>query len=72
MFDREVAGLFLERVKSSTEAKVIEVATKEGVKARPAALNTVELMRVASAALGIGPAQAMQIAEHLYTQVQRR
>ena len=32
------------------------------------ALNTVELLRVCSAKLGIGPAQAMHVAERLYTQ----
>ncbi|KAF4532850.1 hypothetical protein B566_EDAN001453 [Ephemera danica] len=32
------------------------------------ALNTVELMRVASSGLGMGPHHAMQIAERLYTQ----
>lgn len=31
------------------------------------ALNTVELMRVASSGLGMGPQHAMQIAEKLYT-----
>lgn len=35
---------------------------------RPQALNTVELMRICSSGLGIGPLQAMHIAEHLYTQ----
>ena len=31
-------------------------------------MNTVELMRVASSGLGMGPHHAMQIAEKLYTQ----
>lgn len=38
------------------------------VKPRPLALNTVELMRAASAGLGIGPHTAMTLAERLYTQ----
>uniref|UniRef100_A0A1B6MUV9 DNA topoisomerase n=1 Tax=Graphocephala atropunctata TaxID=36148 RepID=A0A1B6MUV9_9HEMI len=42
--------------------------TKEKAKQRPIALNTVELMRVASSGLGMGPHHAMQIAERLYTQ----
>lgn len=37
------------------------------VKQRPQGLNTVELLRVASSALGIGPHNAMTIAERLYT-----
>lgn len=41
---------------------------KEKAKQRPQALNTCELMRVASSGLGMGPHHAMQIAERLYTQ----
>lgn len=44
------------------------VTSKEQVKPRPLALNTVELMRSASSGLGLGPHTAMQIAERLYTQ----
>lgn len=40
----------------------------EKTKPRPLALNTVELMRVASSGLGMGPQQAMTLAERLYTQ----
>lgn len=47
---------------------VESVSTKELTKPRPQALNTVELMRAASAGLGLGPHNAMQIAEKLYTQ----
>lgn len=47
---------------------VESVNEKEQVKPRPLALNTVELMRAASAGLGIGPHTAMTIAERLYTQ----
>lgn len=48
--------------------RVESVSSKEQFKGRPQALNTVELMRVCSAGLSIGPFQAMQIAERLYTQ----
>lgn len=44
------------------------VVEKDQVKPRPLALNTVELMRAASAGLGIGPHTAMTLAERLYTQ----
>lgn len=47
---------------------VESVSEKDLVKPRPLALNTVELMRAASAGLGIGPHTAMTIAERLYTQ----
>ena len=49
-------------------AKVVSVTVKEKQKERPIALNTVELMRVASASMGMGPHHAMQIAERLYMQ----
>ena len=52
--------------------RVISVTTKEKSKPRPGALNTVEMLRVASSSLGIGPQQTMQIAERLYIQVCNR
>lgn len=48
--------------------RVLNISCKEKVKSRPIALNTVELMRIASSGLGMGPHHAMQIAERLYTQ----
>lgn len=48
--------------------RVVSVTMKEKTKPRPLALNTVELMRVASSGLGMGPQHAMMIAEKLYTQ----
>ncbi|XP_057225013.1 DNA topoisomerase 3-beta-1 isoform X2 [Malurus melanocephalus] len=68
VFDREVAQMFLNITKMAKEAMVESVSKKEKVKQRPLALNTVEMLRVASAALGMGPQHAMQIAERLYTQ----
>ncbi|KAK7933693.1 hypothetical protein WMY93_004589 [Mugilogobius chulae] len=50
------------------QAKVESVSKKEKAKQRPQALNTVEMLRVASSALGMGPQHTMQIAERLYTQ----
>ncbi|KAJ8922656.1 hypothetical protein NQ315_007688 [Exocentrus adspersus] len=67
-FDKEVANLFLQLVKDQKQAIVTSVVSKEKTKPRPVALNTVELMRVASSGLGMGPHHAMQIAEKLYTQ----
>uniref|UniRef100_A0A8C4WGZ8 DNA topoisomerase n=1 Tax=Gopherus evgoodei TaxID=1825980 RepID=A0A8C4WGZ8_9SAUR len=68
VFDREIAQMFLNITKMAREAKVESVSKKEKAKQRPLALNTVEMLRVASAALGMGPQHAMQIAERLYTQ----
>lgn len=48
--------------------RIESVVSKDQFKGRPQALNTVELMRICSSGLGIGPFQSMQIAERLYTQ----
>uniref|UniRef100_A0A670JYZ8 DNA topoisomerase n=1 Tax=Podarcis muralis TaxID=64176 RepID=A0A670JYZ8_PODMU len=68
VFDREIAQMFLNITKVAKEAKIESVSKKEKAKQRPLALNTVEMLRVASSALGMGPQHAMQIAERLYTQ----
>uniref|UniRef100_A0A4W3H8Y5 DNA topoisomerase n=1 Tax=Callorhinchus milii TaxID=7868 RepID=A0A4W3H8Y5_CALMI len=68
VFDREVAQMYLNMTKTARETKVECVSKKEKVKQRPQALNTVEMLRVASSALGMGPQHTMQIAEKLYTQ----
>lgn len=46
--------------------RVVNIQAKEKVKPRPVALNTVELMRVASAGLGMGPHHAMQVRDKIY------
>ncbi|XP_028852836.1 DNA topoisomerase 3-beta-1 isoform X2 [Denticeps clupeoides] len=68
VFDREVGQMFVNLAKVAREAKVESVSKKEKAKQRPLALNTVEMLRVASSALGMGPQHTMQIAERLYTQ----
>lgn len=67
-FEKEVAVMFLSQVREFKEAKVVSVVTRQMSNAKPIALNTVELMRVTSSGLGMGPHHAMQIAERLYTQ----
>ena len=72
-FDKEVANMFLQEVKAqAAAARVTAVTTKEKQKERPIALNTVELMRIASSGLGMSPHHAMTIAEKLYTQVRNK
>ena len=60
--------MFLQQIKAHSEAVVTSVSQKEKAKERPIALNTVELMRVASSGLNMSPHHAMQLAEKLYTQ----
>ena len=69
IFDQEVASLFLGLVRDTREAVVERVTEKVKTKSPPVALHTVELLRAASAKLHIGPKQAMDIAERLYTEV---
>ena len=71
IFDKDIAMAFHDRMRETTPSlvKVTSVKEKEKAKQRPQALNTVELLRVASSRLGIGPQQTMQIAERLYIQV---
>lgn len=68
IFDKEAAKVLLQKVKTFSSLKVTNVTSKEKVKSRPIALNTVELMKAASSGLGISPHYAMSIAERLYTQ----
>lgn len=68
LFDKDVATMFQKVVKSSKSATVIGVVKKEKAKQRPLALNTVEMLRIASSGLNMGPQQCMQTAERLYTQ----
>lgn len=53
----------------SLSARVLDVQTCSTLSrhAAPAGLNTVDLLKVASSALNIGPQHAMQVAERLYT-----
>jgi DNA topoisomerase-3 len=60
--------VFQKLVVEGRTAKVMDVSEKQEVKGRPAGLNTVNLLKVASSALGFGPQTAMHLAERLYTQ----
>ena len=48
--------------------RVDSVVESEGRRSRPAAMNTVEMLKAASRSLGIGPHAAMAAAERLYLQ----
>merc|ERR1712232_884973 len=67
VFDQPVAHVFRDIVtEGNAPAKVTDISQKEDRLARPQALNTVALLKMASTRLGIGPQQAMHMAERLY------
>ncbi|CAL9040038.1 DNA topoisomerase 3-beta-like isoform X1 [Musa acuminata AAA Group] len=68
VFDFNVAVMFQKLVANDGTLKVTDISTKEESKSRPCGLNTVNMLKVASSALGFGPQMAMQLAERLYTQ----
>lgn len=68
VFDYEIGLCFQKLVTEANGLRVVEVVEKEDRKGRPPGLNTVELLKIASSALGMGPAHAMQVAERLYIQ----
>jgi DNA topoisomerase-3 len=61
VFDQDVGQVFAAAVKDGGSLRVQSISTKEDRKPRPPGLNTVELLKVASSALNIGPAQAMAV-----------
>lgn len=68
VFDQEVGACFQKLVSEVKVLRVVDVTEKEERRTRPAGLNTVELLKIASASFGIGPAHAMSVAERLYIQ----
>ncbi|KAI6693900.1 hypothetical protein NL676_021610 [Syzygium grande] len=68
LFDLDVATMLHKLVVGDGILEVTDISEKQESKSRPSGLNTVNLLKVASSALGFGPQMAMQIAERLYTQ----
>ncbi|XP_026400715.1 DNA topoisomerase 3-beta-like [Papaver somniferum] len=68
LFDYDVAVMFQKLVMDDGSLEVIHISSKEETKSRPPGLNTVNMLKVASSALGYGPQMTMQLAERLYTQ----
>ncbi|KAK7306407.1 hypothetical protein VNO77_44346 [Canavalia gladiata] len=68
LFDINVATMFQKLIAEDGLLEVTELSEKQETKSRPVGLNTVNLLKVASSALGFGPQMAMQLAERLYTQ----
>ncbi|CAM39725.2 putative DNA topoisomerase III [Leishmania braziliensis MHOM/BR/75/M2904] len=67
VFDETMARLILQRItKNGKVATVTNMSVSSDTRPRPTGLNTVDLMKIASKALGIGPHYVMTIAENLY------
>ena len=66
LFDEEAARAFLRLVTEAGAFQVANIETKEERRVRPGGLNTVEMLKAASAGLGMGAHRAMQVAERLY------
>eukprot|EP00808_Paulinella_micropora_P011679 g81653.t1 len=65
-FNRPVAAFFQSACSEQRSALVETLHVKSKKRARPAPLNTVEMLKVASRSLGMGPANTMHVAESLY------
>ncbi|KAF8022134.1 hypothetical protein BT93_G2318 [Corymbia citriodora subsp. variegata] len=68
LFDLDVATMLHKLVVGDGILEVTDISENQESKSRPSGLNTVNLLKVASSALGFGPQTAMQLAERLYTQ----
>ena len=68
MFDQKKAQKLKNTLLANGEAQVVSVEEKKGSTQRPTGLNTVNMLKMASTALGMGPHHAMQVAERLYMQ----
>ena len=66
LFDQKATAVLCKLVAAATRATVAEVVQAEATLRRPEGLNTVTLLKVASAALGLGAQHTMRVAESLY------
>ena len=66
LFDQKAAAVLCKLVAAAKRAVVAEVVKAEETLRRPEGLNTVTLLKVASAALGLGAQHTMRVAESLY------
>jgi DNA topoisomerase-3 len=58
--------MFSSIISSSSSIVCYDIKQAETRRVRPIPLNTVELLKIASRSLGIGPQAAMRAAEYLY------
>ena len=68
VFDERVAAMYRSSVASAGTARTTRVDVETRTRAPPAGLNTVDMLKAASAGMGMGAHRAMQTAERLYIQ----
>ena len=66
IYERSVVSILHNRITSITRAEVISVEKSKKYKAKPAGLNTVKMLKVASKSYGMSAHDTMRLAEHLY------
>ena len=66
IFDQSITETFAAMVNQESYLLCYDVKTSETRRTKPEPLNTVELLKLASKSLGIGPHAAMRAAEYLY------
>ena len=66
LFDQKATAVLCKLVAAAKRAAVAEVVQAEETLRRPEGLNTVTLLKVASAALGLGAQHTMRVAESLH------
>ncbi|EAS04755.2 DNA topoisomerase I (macronuclear) [Tetrahymena thermophila SB210] len=65
-YDQQEALDVKQELESIGQTSVVKVDNKETQKIKPVALNTVNFLKMASKQYGLGPQNAMQVAEKLY------
>ena len=66
--DGDVGELYRATCAECARAAVVDFAETEETKPRPPGLNTVDMLKAASAGMGLGAHRCMQLAERLYIQ----
>ncbi len=66
VFDHSVAAMYLGMLQDAGSVAITNVQQVPGRRVRPLPLNTVEMLKLASRVLGMGPSTTMHVAERLY------
>lgn len=66
LFDQSIAETFVQMIQADKLLICESIKSSETRRTRPQPMNTVEMLKLASSRLGIGPHSAMKLAEELY------